>query len=130
MARYVSAPGVPPTVAHSIGATCASDVFSATDSNAARARPAPSSRSGSRPHSDGSSRRAAAMSSRSSSSAICTPVRANEVPPNDIQAAVAVAAIEQSRPSRRAAPCAATPNKPTAPTSRPTWAAPAILLSR
>ena len=101
IARYASTAGTPPAVAHSSGATWASEVFSATDSSAARVRPAPSSRAGSRPHSDGSSRRAASMSSRSSSRDISRPVRANDVPPRHIQVAVAVAATRQSRPPAR-----------------------------
>jgi hypothetical protein len=96
MPRYPSTAGTPPAAAHSSGATWASDVFSATDSSAARVRPAPSSRAGSRPHNDGSSRRAASTSPRSNSSDIARPVRTNEVPPRDAQVAVAVAATDQS----------------------------------
>ena len=59
-----AAPGTPPTAPHSSGATCASEVFSATDSSAARASPRRPATAGSRPHSDGSRRRAPSTSSR------------------------------------------------------------------
>src|ERR1700761_8755120 len=98
MARYASTAGTPPAAAYSSGATWASDVFSATASSAARVRPATSSEAGSRPHSDGSSRRAAATSPRASSSDISEPVRTNDVPPRATQVAAAVVATGQSRP--------------------------------
>ncbi len=105
-------------------------MFSATDSSDARVRPAPSSQAGSRPHSDGSNRRAPSMSPRSSSSDMAKPVRANEVPPSETQVAAAVAAIDQGRPPRSAVRCSAAPSRLTAPTSTPTCTAPAALLSR
>ncbi|CKT50222.1 Uncharacterised protein [Mycobacterium tuberculosis] len=127
MARYPSTAGTPLEAAHSSGTTWASAVFSATDSSAARVRPGPPSWAGSRPHSDGSSRRAASTSSRSNRSDIWRPVRASEVPPSAAQVAVAVAATGQDLPGSR---CSAAPSKPTAPTSRPTCTAPATRPSR
>ena len=79
-------------------------MFSATDSSAARASPAESSAAGSRPHSDGNSRRAAATSPASSRPAIWWPVRLNDVPPSATNVAAAVATAVHPGPRRRGGP--------------------------
>jgi hypothetical protein len=111
--RYISTAGAPPTTAQNNGATWASEVFSATDSSAARVKPVGSSADGSRPHSDGSSLRAPSMSSAASRSAICRPVRASDVPPRATNVATAVVAADPAVRATSAAHAA------TAPTSTP-----------
>ena len=92
------------------GATAASEVFSATDSSAARASPSESNESGSRPHSDGSRARAPSMSlARQLGSAISAPVRASDVPPSATNVAAAVDAAVHAGPRRAAARSSATP---------------------
>ncbi len=123
--RYTSTAGTPPTAAHNSGATWASEVFSATDSSAARVRPARVEPAGSRPHSDGSSARAPATSPASSRSAIWSPVR-----PATFRRARRTSPRRWPRPSTpaHAAPAArstATPSTPSAPSSAPACSAPA-----
>ncbi len=123
--RYTSTAGTPPAAAHNAGATWASEVFSATDSSAARARPGGSSAAGSRPHSDGSSRRAAATSPASSRAAIWSPMRPNDVPPSETYVAAAVAAAVHPGPRRAALRSTVTPSTPSAPSSAAACSAPA-----
>jgi len=110
---------MPATAPHRSGATAASDVFSAIDSVPARAIPAASSNSGSRPQSAGMSARAASRSLRggtSRSAARVLPCAASEVPPSTAHVATAVAsACVTGR--RRVVASAATPTPTTPATS-------------
>ena len=96
-ARYPSRPGTPATAPHSSGATTASEVFSATDSRAARARPSASRADGSRPQSDGSRRRAAPRSPAASSPASAEPSPASDRPPSTAHVAHAVTSARRDR---------------------------------
>ena len=123
MQRCATTPGAPATAAHTSGAMAASDVFSATDSTAARAMPGASRSSGSREHSHGTQPRAASSSPDSSACAIRMPVRSRLVPPSAAHSATAVA----SRGARLATPAA---TRVGGSTQTPANTAPATLLSR